>query len=281
LLVVPHRALALVPFTALPVNGRLLGEQMVVSVLPSAALVTRPGAARRPRLEGTALLVGDPACAADRRLPRLPGAATEVATIARLLGIPDPLLDADATEAEVVRRIPGRPIVHLAAHGMVYERGPNRSYVALAGRDELTVGDVMGLDLAADLVVLSACHTGRGTATAGGDVVGLVRAVIAAGARHAVVSLWPVDDEAGCLVMTAMYERLVAGDDVAQALTCAQQWVRGLDGAARRSAYDTVRERADGQPANPGARDARPLAPAPSEQAGLPYHWAPFVHVGL
>ena len=38
------------------------------------------------------------------------------------------------------------------------------------------------------------------------------RAVLAAGARHVVVSLWPVDDQAGCLVMTRLYERLVAGD---------------------------------------------------------------------
>jgi CHAT domain-containing protein len=65
----------------------------------------------------------------------------------------------------------------------------------------MSVGDLVGIDLDADLVVLSACDTGRGAATLGGDVIGLVRALLAAGARYLVVSLWPVNDEAGCLVM--------------------------------------------------------------------------------
>ena len=282
LLVVPHRSLALVPFHALPFDGTVLGEHAAVSVLPSGALVTRREAGRPPRLDRPALLVGDPAYAADRGLPRLPGAATEAATIARLIGTPDPLLDADATEAAVAERVSGRRIVHLATHGVVDERGPNRSFVALAGYDELTVGDIMGLDLAADLVVLSACHTGRGTATAGGDIVGLVRAAVAAGARHIVVSLWPVDDEAGCLLMTGMYERLVAGDDVAHALTGAQRRVRRMDGAGRRDAYEQLRQQADTQPAIPGARDARPPNFVPqTKKSGFPYYWAPFIHVGV
>ena len=243
-----------------------------------------PGERRvgRPVLIGRRFLVGDPAYAADRGLPRLPGAATEAVTIARLIGTPDPLLDADATEAAVAERVSGRRIVHLATHGVVDERGPNRSFVALAGHDELTVGDIMGLDLAADLVVLSACHTGRGTATAGGDIVGLVRAAVAAGARHIVVSLWPVDDEAGCLLMTGMYDRLVAGDDVAHALTGAQRRVRRMDGAERRHAYEQLRQQADTQPAIPGARDARPPNFVPqTKKSGFPYYWAPFIHVGV
>jgi CHAT domain-containing protein len=204
LFVVPHRALALVPFHALPLGRQLLGERLAVSVLPSAALLTRPTAGRPPRLDAPALLVGDPAHAADRRLPPLPGTATEVTTIARILGAPDPLLGAAATEDAVTSRARDCPIIHLATHGVIYERAPNRSFLALAGHDELTVVDIVGLDLGADLVVLSACHIGRGRATAGGDVVGLVRTAVTAGARHIIVSLWPVDDEAGCLLMTGL-----------------------------------------------------------------------------
>jgi CHAT domain-containing protein len=281
LFVVPHRALALVPFHALPLGGQLLGEHLAVSVLPSAALLTRPTAGRPPNLQASALLVGDPAHAAGRRLPPLPGTATEVATIARILSAPDPLLGAAATETAVTSRARDCPIIHLATHGVMYERAPNRSFLALAGHDELTVADIMGLDLAADLVVLSACHTGRGTATAGGDIVGLMRAAITAGARHVIVSLWPVDDEAGCLLMTGLYEGLASGCGVAEALARAQRRVRALDASGRRQAYERLRALAGtGAPA-PAARDARPPDAIPAEEAGRPYYWAPFIHVGV
>jgi CHAT domain-containing protein len=281
LFVVPHRALALVPFHALPLGEQLLGEHLTVSVLPSAALLARPTAGRSPRLQVPALLVGDPAYAADRRLPPLPGTATEVITIARILGTPDPLLGAAATETAVTYRAHDRPIIHLATHGVMYERAPNRSFLALAGHDELTVADIMGLDLGADLVVLSACHTGRGTATAGGDIVGLMRAAVTAGARHIIVSLWPVDDEAGCLLMTGVYEELAGGCGVADALARAQRRVRALDADGRHQAYERLRTLAGTASAAPTARDARPPEPISAGGDAQPYYWAPFIHVGV
>ncbi len=163
----------------------------------------------------------------------------------------------------------------------MYERAPNRSFLALAGHDELTVAGIMGLDLAADLVVLSACHTGRGTATAGGDIVGLVRAAVAAGARHIIVSLWPVDDEAGCLLMTGLYEGLARGYGVAEALARAQRQVRALDANGRHQAYERLRALAGTAAPAPTARDAKPPDAIPAEEAGRPYHWAPFIHVGV
>ncbi|MFH8591131.1 CHAT domain-containing protein [Streptomyces rimosus] len=280
LFVVPHGALSLLPFHALPVRGGLLGERFTVSYLPSAGLLTRAGAGGRPRLDGTALVVGDPAYAPHRGLPRLPGTATEAATVARLLGT-EPLLRSAATAQAVAEAAPGRPVLHLATHGVLYERGPNRSFVALAGHDRLAVGDLLGLDLNADLVVLSACHTGRGTATAGGDLVGLARAAVASGARHVVVSLWPVDDETGCLLMAALYEGLVSGLGVSDALAAAQRRIRRLDAAGRQRAYARLRDRAGTEAAAPGPRDGRvPAAAARAARPEGPYHWAPFIHIG-
>lgn len=282
MLVVPDGALSLVPFHALPFGTRLIGQQLPVSVLPSAGLVTRRrrGSAV-PRLDQPALLIGDPAYAPGQGLSALPGTATEVATIARLLGGGTPLVGWQATAAAVVAQTPNRPILHIAAHGILDEQAPHRSYIALAGEDRLAVGDVMGLDLAADLVVLSACHTGRGTATAGGDIIGLVRAAVTAGVQHAIVSLWPVDDTAACLTMIALYERLLAGDGVAEALQTAQLSVRELDGPARRHRYHTLAARAGTPDAQPIARDLADSEHHRADAATLPYHWAPFIHIGL
>jgi CHAT domain-containing protein len=139
----------------------------------------------------------------------------------------------------------------------------------------------MGLDLGADLVVLSACHTGRGTATAGGDIVGLMRAAVTAGARHIIVSLWPVDDQAGCLLMTGLYEELAAGCGVADALARAQRRVRALDASGRHHAYERLRTLAGTDAATPAARDGRPPEPISAQEDTRPYYWAPFIHVGV
>ena len=50
----------------------------------------------------------------------------------------------------------------------------------MAGRDELTVDELLGVGLDTDLAVLSACDSGRGDITATGDVVGLARGLLAA-----------------------------------------------------------------------------------------------------
>ncbi|MEV6956990.1 CHAT domain-containing protein [Streptomyces sp. NPDC051183] len=282
LYVVPHGALSLLPFHVLPHRGRPLGESRTVSYLPSAALLTLPEAGQRPRPGAAALLVGDPAYAPERGLARLPGTATEVAAVARVLGTAPPLTGEGATARNVAAAAAeGASVLHFATHGLVDEHGPNLGRVVLAGHDQLTVGDLMGLDLTEALVVLSACHTGRGTATIGGDVVGLTRAAVTAGARHVVVSLWPVDDEAGCLTMVALYERLAEGRGVAEALAAAQRWVRGLGEAGRHAAYEALRAREGTAAAAPGARDGQvPPFAREEDRDNLPYHWAPFVHIG-
>jgi CHAT domain-containing protein len=143
----------------------------------------------------------------------------------------------------------------------------------------------MGLDLDADLVVLSACDSGRGDITRGGDVVGLARGVLAAGARHAVVSLWPVDDQAACLTMTTFARQLAAGEPVGDALAIARDELRTTSWDERRKRYDDL-VAADGTPpASTGegrarSRDGR-LPGIALQDAAHPTWWAPFVHIGL
>ncbi len=72
----------------------------------------------------------------------------------------------------------------------------------------LTMGDVFGLKLNADLVSLSACNTGRGAEVKGEGVVGLTRAFMYAGAPAVAVTLWSVESQSAKELNVGMYQHL-------------------------------------------------------------------------
>ncbi len=119
--------------------------------------------------------------------------------------------------------------------GLQAPKGENpllRSGLALAGANRLRSGEddgvltaleVAGLDLAGtELAVLSACETAVGAVQNGEGVYGLRRALVLAGVRTQIASLWKVDDAATKDLMIDYYRRLQAGAGRSQALREAQ-----------------------------------------------------------
>lgn len=292
LIVVPHRELALVPFHALPWDGEPCGARRPVSVLPAVSLLTRSGPLTRsglqsrsglrtrPDLGRGSLVVGDPDLPNDFAWHPLPGTRTEAFAVAEILGAGRPLVGSQATVEAVVGAVPGRGVVHLATHGEAPPRSPDLARIVLAGGRPLRTADLLGLNLDGALVTLSACHTGEGVTTAAGEVEGLARAVLIAGAASVVVSLWPVEDETGCLVMTGFYRQLAAGQDTTTALATAQAAVRGMGWAERSAAYAELAARYGTPRTARHTRDAVPVL-AGGRPPQHPSSWAPFVHVGI
>ncbi|MFF7353874.1 CHAT domain-containing protein [Streptomyces filipinensis] len=288
-LVVPPSMLSLLPFHALPWDGDVLGAGHEVSYLPSASLVTRlRRTPDRPWPTLHALLVGGPATDPRHGLRTLPGTVAETAELARLLPRHRLLTATEATRNRVLEAASDCQVLHLATHGLVDELAPHRSRLSLAGDDVLGIADLLRAAHEPQLLVLSACDTGRGTATAGGDVLGLTRAALITGARHAVVSLWPVHDRTGCLVMTRTYRCLLEDPavSVGSALARAQRAVRDLSRAERDEEFDALVLRAGAHPGQPSwarssdaARDSGTLGTEADDRH--PYHWAPFIHVGV
>lgn len=139
------------------------------------------------------------------------------------------LVGAEASEGALLQHLAGHELVHLATHGAFEAEGLTgalarelpglRSGLVLAGVDGrppdggdglLTAAEVAVADLSGvELVVLSACETGLGRATAGEGLLGLRRAFHIAGAETVVSSLWSVPDEATARLMASFYEHLL------------------------------------------------------------------------
>ncbi|MBL9086964.1 MAG: CHAT domain-containing protein [Planctomycetia bacterium] len=240
-LVSPSGALSYVPFAALI-------PDRAVAYAPSGTVhrwLRDQGALRGDGV----LALGDPDYAtrvderalevhrgAAARLAPLPGTRREVEAFGDLK-----LLAADATEARLRAALATRPrwrAVHLACHGLVDAERPMRSSLAItpSGDDDgfLTCLDVFRLEAPADLVVLSACETGRGKVVLGEGIVGLTRAFMYAGSPRVVCSLWKVDDAATSALMTKFYELWNPKDGskglpTAEALREAQAFVRARE----------------------------------------------------
>jgi len=82
----------------------------------------------------------------------------------------------------------------------------------------LTMADVFGLEMNADLVTLSACNTGRGKNVTGEGVVGLTRAFMYAGTPAVSVSLWYVNSKATQQLNQALFSQLKNKRPLAESL---------------------------------------------------------------
>lgn len=162
-------------------------------------------------------------------LVRLPGTARELAAIAPLFGAGAKLYLRDQASEENVKAgaLGNARIVHIASHGLF-----ETDYQALVltvrpdARDDgfLLQSEIAELVLDADLVVLSACETGRAHEVLAEPVSGLAVALRTAGARRLIASLWSVDDDATVELMKAFYAALVQdGRPFGEALTAAKR----------------------------------------------------------
>ncbi|MEB3220411.1 MAG: CHAT domain-containing protein [Nostocales cyanobacterium 94392] len=236
---IPQESLFLAPFPALQdEKGKYLIEKHTILTAPSIQVLdlTRQQKLAKPKQKdtspGQSLIVGNPTMPITSlqpegekiKLPPLKGAEKEAITIASLpLLNSKPLIGDAATETSIVAKMPQAKYIHLATHGLFDDIRGLGSAIALAPSNQddglLTAEEIFNFKqkLKADLVVLSACDTGRGKIT-GDGVIGLSRSFISAGVPSVIVSLWSVDDGSTAFLMTKFYQNLERNPDKAKAL---------------------------------------------------------------
>ena len=152
----------------------------------------------------------------------LPATETETESIFRIFdesGLKAKLLLHDDASERFIKsgQLANYKVLHFATHGFVNSEKPELSGLLLArdstgGEDGILYsGEIYNLKLNADLVVLSACETGLGKIQKGEGIIGLTRALLYAGARNIIVSLWQVADESTSDLMVDFYKDILAG----------------------------------------------------------------------
>lgn len=237
LIIVPDGPVWDLPFLALKMpDGRYLVEQYAVSLAPSFNFLRKLGNSISPE-KGLAatpslLAIGNPALKPsqivappgglmDEKLGDLPSAERQVNEIRKLYGLTNSrvLIGGLATEERFKSLAPAYKILHLAAHGIYNDIDPMRSSIILAqvgktGKEDgiLEARELARLKLNADLVILSACETGRGQIRDGEGIIGLPWALFAAGCPTSVVSQWKVSAESTAELMVSLHNNLKQGN---------------------------------------------------------------------
>jgi CHAT domain-containing protein len=259
LIVMPHGALHYVPFHALLDRRGYLIDRFEVSYAPSTAvlkLCRQRGAQMRNGHPGNGKVGESKGGASDLRLigrthgkmvalgvadGDTPSIDVEVNALRGIFSDAVTLTGQEATRSNLMKFAPGARFLHLASHGYFRRDNPMFSFLKLAD-SSLNFYNLLDLKLNAEMVTLSACHTGVNMVFPGDELHGLMRGFLYAGAPSVVASLWAANDASTAQFMSTMYSRIQAGDTKRAALRAAQLAVK--------DAY------------------------------GHPYYWAPFILMG-
>lgn len=233
LVFVPDGALRTVPMAALMNGDKHLIEEFAVAITPGLKL-TEPEPFKR---ENASILLNGLSEGIDGFTP-LPNVPAELKQIAAAFGQRNTLLlNHDFIVNNVDDSVRAQPfsIVHIASHGHFSSNLQDTYILTHEGyANRMTLDKLENLIRPAqfrfdkqpiELLTLSACDTAVGDDRA---ALGLAGIAVKAGARSAVASLWPVQDEETSIMMAKFYEHLLSQKEKmskAEALQAAQIYI--------------------------------------------------------
>ncbi|WP_417195307.1 CHAT domain-containing protein [Bizionia sp.] len=156
----------------------------------------------------------------------LDGAIKEVNSISELFENSDVYTNNNASKEAFKSLSNDYSILHLSMHSFLNDADSELSSLVFSDTKadyELYISELYGLNLNANMVVLSACNTGVGEFKTGKGIVSMNTAFTAAGVPSVLSSLWSAPDDATKEIMVSFYKHLKDGNDKAEALQKAKQ----------------------------------------------------------
>jgi tetratricopeptide (TPR) repeat protein len=163
----------------------------------------------------------------------LPGARKEISEIVRIMGGPTQTYVGPLATETLFKKVDlaRYGYVHLATHGVLlsgagkFQQRPAIIFSLYGDKENdgfLQLGEVFGLRLNSDLVVLSSCLTpGKIDLGDSSGLTGLARAFLFAGTDSVILSMWQVNDESTANLFIELYRNLKDGSK-AEALRAAK-----------------------------------------------------------
>jgi CHAT domain-containing protein len=225
LAIIPDGPLWQLPFESLVMpDGRFVIERMACFYAPSISIYREMTRHERPRPSGTFLAFANPpvrkgdfvveAKLRSSEAGPLPDAEREVEHIARFFHDGTRLyVGPEALESRVKAESGAYDVLHFATHGVLDDNNPMYSHLLLAASPDssddgfLETWELMRLDLHAELVVLSACDSARGSVHPGEGLIGMSWALFVAGCSSTVATQWKVPSSAAADLMIDFYRQ--------------------------------------------------------------------------
>ncbi|MBI4534444.1 MAG: CHAT domain-containing protein [Candidatus Melainabacteria bacterium] len=249
LILIPHGSLHRLPFSALHNGSEFLIERYALSYLPTTSLIPILSSltlATKQTLLPQGYLVSAISDYSRTRQSQLSQSthvrsasgledlayAQEEAQTVFNLGLKHSqaakLLTNQEVQVSLAEFFGQYPIVHFAGHAVFNPEEPLSSGLVLSDGSILSAASILqGNSLrthCGKLLVLSACQTGVNVVTAGGELIGLARALMYAGMPNLVLSLWEVADRSTARLMQDFHNAWQAGElSIAYALQQAQK----------------------------------------------------------
>lgn len=213
-LIIPEGELANLPWEAIRIEGRALGDRHHFSQSPSLRHYVRARSIKSSssRIE---VFVG--------KSDDLPSVDLETETLRVKAG--------DSVAMHRFCRRSDWPedgeyyIWHFSGHSQLRKDNPFYSFLALEDAP-IFAADFRLRRARVNLVTLAACRASEQVALPGEESTGLVRSLLEMGARNVIGGRWPVSDDSTALWMNNFYASLFEGEEIPTAAQTASQAVR-------------------------------------------------------
>lgn len=200
--IIPHGWLHAFPFHGLTGPAGPLIDHHVFNYAPSASIFLHSQRSKQKK-GGEILILGH----ADDYAPQID---REVKAIYQIFPQARLFTNRSADSTKLREFGTDSSIIHIASHGRFLKDKPLFSGLLLSD-GWLTLPQIYGMRLPADLITLSGCETGTNEISGGDELLGLTRGFLYAGASSMLVSLWRVFDESSAFFMKIFYQAIADG----------------------------------------------------------------------